>query len=116
ELRDEREIGDVLMTTSTQGAAVYLRDVFDIERGYESPPRYLNKYTWRSGAEEWSRTRSITLAVYMRSGMQIGAFGKAVDAALSESRQLLPEDLVVARTSDQPRQVAENVDLFMSSL
>jgi multidrug efflux pump subunit AcrB len=115
ELRDEREIGDVLMTTSTQGSPVYLRDLFDIERGYESPPRYLNKYTWRSGSE-WSRTRAITLAVYMRSGMQIGAFGKAVDAALTETKQLLPEDLVIARTSDQPRQVAENVDLFMSSL
>jgi len=121
ELRDEREIGDILMTTSTQGAPVYLRDVFDIERGYESPPRYLNKYTWRPstpgpGGDEWSRTRAVTLAVYMRSGMQIGAFGKAVDAALAETKQLLPEDLVVARTSDQPRQVEENVDLFMSSL
>lgn len=115
ELRDEREIGDVLMTTSTQGSPVYLRDMFDIQRGYESPPRYLNKYTWRSGGE-WSRTRAVTLAVYMRSGMQIGAFGKAVDAALAETKQLLPEDLVIARTSDQPRQVAENVDLFMSSL
>ncbi|MBS2015104.1 MAG: efflux RND transporter permease subunit [Deltaproteobacteria bacterium] len=117
ELRDEREIGDILMTTSTQGAPVYLRDLFDVERGYESPPRYLNKLTYRTGKKgEWSRTRAITLAVYMRSGMQIGAFGKAVDAALAESRQLLPEDLVVARTSDQPRQVEENVDLFMSSL
>jgi multidrug efflux pump subunit AcrB len=36
ELRDEREIGDVLMTTSTQGSPVYLRDLFDVERGYES--------------------------------------------------------------------------------
>ncbi|MBX3187429.1 MAG: efflux RND transporter permease subunit [Labilithrix sp.] len=120
ELRDEREIGDVLMTTSAQGAPVYLRDIFEIERGYESPPRYLNKYTWRGkdGAKEreWSRTRAVTLAVYMRSGMQIGAFGKAVDAALADAKQLLPEDLVIARTSDQPRQVEENVDLFMSSL
>jgi len=28
----------------------------------------------------------------------------------------LPEDLIMARTSDQPRQVTENVDLFMDSL
>ncbi len=117
ELKDEKEIGDVLMTTSTQGAPVYLRDIFEIERGYESPPRYLNKYTWRDAKSgKWSRTRAVTLAVYMRSGMQIGAFGKAVDAAIGEARQLLPEDLVIARTSDQPRQVTENVDLFMSSL
>jgi len=117
ELKNEKEIGDVLMATSTQGAPVYLRDVFEIERGYESPPRYLNKYTYepKAGAG-WSRTRAITLAVFMRSGMQIGAFGKAVDAAIADARQLMPEDLVVARTSDQPRQVSENVDLFMTSL
>jgi multidrug efflux pump subunit AcrB len=116
ELENEHEIGDVLMTTSVEGSPVYLRDVLDIERGYESPPRYLNKYTWRGPDGKWSRTRAITLAVYMRSGMQIGAFGKAVDAAIADARKLLPEDLVVARTSDQPRQVEENVDLFMSSL
>ncbi|MEY4582986.1 MAG: hypothetical protein RL701_7689 [Pseudomonadota bacterium] len=116
ELQNESEIGDLLMTTSTQGSAVYLRDVFEISRGYESPPRYLNKYTWRDPQGQWSRTRAITLAVFMRSGTQIGAFGSAVDSALAETRQLLPEDVVVARTSDQPRQVAENVELFMSSL
>jgi multidrug efflux pump subunit AcrB len=117
EVSSEREIGDILMTTSSQGAPVYLRDIFQIERGYESPPRFLNKYTWRDAKTgQWSRTRAVTLAVYMRSGMQIGAFAEAVDAAIAETRQLLPEDLVIARTSDQPRQVHENVHLFMSSL
>ena len=116
ELKNEKEIGDIVIAASTQGAPTYMRDVFEIERGYESPPRYLNKYTWRNQKGEWSRTRAITLAVFMRSGMQIGAFGKAVDQAIAETKQLLPEDLVVARTSDQPRQVSENVDLFMTSL
>jgi multidrug efflux pump subunit AcrB len=116
ELKSEREIGDVLMTTSALGSPVYLRDLFEVERGYESPPRFLNKYTWRGPQGQWSRTRAVTLAVFMRSGTQIGAFGKAVDAALAEAQTLLPEDVVVARTSDQPRQVEENVDLFMSSL
>jgi len=116
ELQNEQEIGEILMTTSAQGSPVYLRDLFEISRGYESPPRFLNKYTFRDKEGQWSRTRAVTLAVYMRTGMQIGAFGEAVDAALTEARQLLPEDVVVARTSDQPRQVTENVDLFMSSL
>jgi multidrug efflux pump subunit AcrB len=116
ELENEQEIGDVLAVTSSQGSPVYLRDVFDIDRGYESPPRYLNKYTWRTKDGGWARTRAITLAVYMRSGKQIGDFGKSVDLAIAEAKQLLPEDLVVARTSDQPRQVEENVDLFIGSL
>jgi multidrug efflux pump subunit AcrB len=56
------------------------------------------------------------MSVQMRSGEQIGAFGEAVDAKLAEVRAQLPEDLVVARTSDQPRQVNESIDLFMGSL
>ncbi|HVJ93770.1 MAG TPA: efflux RND transporter permease subunit, partial [Labilithrix sp.] len=116
ELKSEKEIGDVLMTTSAGGVPAYLRDVFDIERGYESPPRYLNKYTARDKDGNWSRTRAITLAIFMRSGMQIGDFGRSVDAAIADARLLLPDDLVIARTSDQPRQVKESVDLFTSSL
>jgi multidrug efflux pump subunit AcrB len=52
----------------------------------------------------------------MKSGLQIADFGAAVEKKLAETRPLLPEDLVTNRVSDQPLQVAENVDLFMSSL
>jgi multidrug efflux pump subunit AcrB len=52
----------------------------------------------------------------MRSGEKIGDFGEAVDATLADLKTRLPEDLVMARTSDQPLQVEENVELFMSSL
>ena len=88
----------------------------EISRGYESPPTFLNEHTWRDTAGEWQRTRAITLAVSMRAGEQIGAFGNHVNRALDEVKPLLPEDLIIARTSDQPRQVEENVDLFMTSL
>jgi len=52
----------------------------------------------------------------MRSGEQIFKFGEAVDKALANVRPQLPADLVVARTSDQPRQVKELVSLLMGSL
>jgi multidrug efflux pump subunit AcrB len=52
----------------------------------------------------------------MRAGAKIGEFGRAVDSALARVKDRLPEDLVLARTSDQPRQVEESVDLFMDSL
>jgi multidrug efflux pump subunit AcrB len=52
----------------------------------------------------------------MRAGQQIDHFGKAVDAALDDLKQRLPEDLILARTSDQPLQVEENIHLFMTSL
>src|SRR5438105_2735212 len=52
----------------------------------------------------------------MKSGEQIADFGKAVDAVLDDLKHRLPDDLIVARTSDQPLQVRENLDLFMKSL
>ncbi|HWL89632.1 MAG TPA: efflux RND transporter permease subunit, partial [Polyangiaceae bacterium] len=116
ELRGVDELRNLLVATSTGGQPVYLRDVVDVTRGYESPPSYLNRYTRRAKDGAWERTRAVTLGVFMRSGSQIGAFGDAVDAALTDVQRSLPEDLVIARTSDQPRQVVENVDLFMRSL
>src|SRR4029078_11620604 len=116
EFKSEKEIGDVLITTSERGAPVYLRDVVDITRSYDSPPRYLNYFTWKDANGQWRRSRAITLAVQMRSGEIIGDFGQAVDATLNDLKKRLPEDLIMARTSDQPLQVTENVHLFMSSL
>lgn len=119
ELQSEAELDGLLVMTTAAGQPVYLRDLVETHRGYESPPAYLNKYTRRgaSGAPgDWERTRAVTLGIFMRSGAQIGDFGEQVDATLADIRRTLPEDLVVARTSDQPRQVVDNVDLFMSSL
>ena len=113
---DAKEIGDVIITETSTGIPVYLRDLVDTYRGYQSPPRFLNFYTWKDGQGTWRRSRAITLAVQMRAGEQIGAFGKHVDTALKELRESLPQDLVIAKTSDQPRQVRENIDLFMTAL
>ncbi len=115
EFKSEQEIGDVLVPT-TNGRSVYLRDLVNVGRGYDSPPRFLNFYGQRGTDGQWRRSRAVTLAVQMRAGKKIGDFGKAVDAKLEEVSTQLPEDLVLARTSDQPRQVEESVDLFMNSL
>src|SRR5882757_6071232 len=52
----------------------------------------------------------------MRSGEQIQKFGTAIDEKMKQVRAALPPDLVIARTSDQPLQVKENIDLFMEAL
>ena len=116
EFKNEREIADVIVSTARGGTPVYLRNLVDVVRTYEAPPRYLNFYTWRDAQGTWHRDRAITLSVQMRSGAQIGAFGVAVDSTLALLRDRLPEDLIMARTSDEPRQVEEKVGLFMDSL
>ena len=115
DFRSEREIGDVIVGATTSGRPVYLRDHAEISRGYESP-RYLNFLRWRDAQGEWHRSRAITLAVQMRPGEQIAAFGEAVDGALERLEGRIPGDLLLSRVSDQPLQVEESVALFTRSL
>src|SRR5262249_10577064 len=84
-------------------------------RAYQTPS-YLGYHNWQDATHAWHRSRAITLALQMRQGEQISEFGVAVNAALDSVRAQLPADLIFARPSDQPLQVKENVDLFMSSL
>lgn len=116
EFKSENEIADVVVGASSSGLPVYLRDLVDIVRSYDTPARYLNFYNWKDARGEWQRTRAITLSVQMRSGEKIGDFGKVIDETLNDLKKRLPDDLLMARTSDQPLQVTENVDLFMNSL
>jgi multidrug efflux pump subunit AcrB len=116
EFTSTEEIRNVIVGSSGFGAPVYLRDLVDIRSGYQSPARYLNYYTWKDPQGKWQRTRAVTLAVQMREGEQIGQFAKDVQAKLADTERLLPADLIIAPTSDQPRQVTENVDLFMDAL
>ncbi len=116
--QNAQSIGDVIIATSSSAAysPVYLRDLVSTSRGYQSPPRYLNYLTWHDNVGHWHRSRAVTLAVQMKEGEQIDAFGRSVDQKLADVKAYLPEDLVVARTSDQPLQVKENLDLFMEAL
>jgi multidrug efflux pump subunit AcrB len=116
ELRDEAEIGGIYAGVSSSGVPLYFRDFLDVSRGYQSPSRFLNFLSVRGPDGNFERTRAITLSVQMRPGQQIGEFGKAIDERLATVKKLLPDDLILRRTSDQPLQVTESVGLFMNSL
>ena len=109
-------IGDVAVSTSSVGAPVYLRDLVEISRGYQSPAQYVNYYTWEDPKGQWLRSRSVTLAIYMRDQRQIATFGQSVDRKLAQLKKILPPDLIIAHTSDQPLQVKENIHLFLRAL
>lgn len=111
-----KEIGDVVVGGTSHGSPLYLRDFAEVVRGYETPARYLNYYRYRDADGRWRRARALTLAIQMRAGEKIGEFGREIDVRLEELKRRLPEDLILARTSDQPLQVTENVDLFMKTL
>jgi multidrug efflux pump subunit AcrB len=116
EFKSIDQIGAVMITRNRDGTPVYLRDLFRITRGYQSPPGFLNYYNHRDSSGAWVRNRAITLAVQMHAGQQISQFGSDVDRSLSDLRHLLPDDLILAKTSNQPQQVADNVGLFLDAL
>src|SRR5262245_14655163 len=109
-------IGDVVVAKTSAGAPVYLRDLVKIIPGYQSPAQYLNYYTWQDTTGHWTRSRAVTVGIYMRDQQQIAKFGASVDNKLRQLKNILPHDLIIARTSDQPRQVKENIDLLMRAL
>ncbi len=115
EIGAEKEIGSVLLPVAG-GGSVYLRDLADVFRAYDAPPRFMNFYGRMDADGRWLRTRAVTLSIQMRAGQQIAKFDRVVDAGLEDVKQRLPEDLEMARTSDQPQQVEESIHLFMSSL
>src|SRR5580692_452427 len=102
EFKSIDDLRNVVIGMSPNGTPLYLRDLVDIDRGYENPPSFLNRYTRRDENGRWITTRAITLSVQMKKGEQIGSFGKQADANLANVRKTLPADLVLARTSDQP--------------
>ncbi len=116
QFKNAREIGDVIITATSSGIPVYLRDLVDIYASYQSPPRFLNYFSRKDPSGNWIRTRAITLAIQMHKNEQINQFGKAIDRALNQLKQRLPDDLIIAKTSNQPQQVRENIDLFMTAL
>jgi multidrug efflux pump subunit AcrB len=113
---DAQAIGNVIIGVSSSNSPVYLRDLVDISRAYQSPPSYLNFLTWHDKDGKWNRSRAVTLAIYMRDGQQIDQFGLHVTEKLNALKPYLPDDLVMVHTSDQPVQVKEQIDLFMDAL
>ena len=113
---DAPAIGNVIIGVSSSNSPVYLRDLVDISRTYQSPPTFLNYLTWRDPSGEWIRSRAISVAINMRSGQQIDLFGRHVKEKLDSIKHYLPDDLVIVPTSSQPVQVKEQIDLFMDAL
>jgi multidrug efflux pump subunit AcrB len=116
QFENPKAIGDSVVTTTASGVPVYLRDLVDISRGYQSPANYLNYFTWRDRDGQWRRSRAVTIAVYMRDQKQIAKFGESIDAKLAQLHRILPPDLITVHTSDQPLQVKENIHLFLRAL
>ncbi len=145
EFRSEQEIGQVVMDVQN-GYPVYLRDLADIVRGYEDPPNVMNFRTLkvdsqhpRAGrlpgdppsqamdrhaaasslppaAYDLQTSRAITLSIRQVKGVQISDFGRDIERALVSLREVLPDDLQIERTSNEPQIIREKIGDFNRNL
>ena len=129
-LRGDGDIGDVVVDLH-DGSPLYLRDLFEVVRGYDDPPKFLNFRTLKfdrdhpptaihalsaassprgegeepkphAGATRLWTSRAITLAIREVKGTQIADFGRELDDGLASLKDVLPDDLRIERTSDEP--------------
>ncbi|WP_165220148.1 efflux RND transporter permease subunit [Aquisphaera insulae] len=112
------DLADIVVD-GKDGYPVYLRDLAEIVRGYEDPPRALNFRSVKgepgAGADRPApliTTRAVTLAVRHVKGTHIADFSRDVDAALESLRGVLPADLRVERTSDEAERVERKIHEF----
>jgi multidrug efflux pump subunit AcrB len=127
EFRSEQDIGDV-MIDNRGGYPLYLRDVVDLVRSYEDPPSVMNFRCVKSEAQQSAKNtdraagaplqtyRAITLAVRQIKGTQIGQFGRDIDAALQSLAGVLPADVRIEKTHDEPHEVQEKILQFDQNL
>ncbi|TBZ49305.1 efflux RND transporter permease subunit [Rhizobium leguminosarum] len=84
-----------------------LTDVATIARGYVDPPTSLFRFNGKP---------AIGLAIGMKTGGNVLAFGEALDKTMSKITQELPVGVSVEQVSDQPKVVEEAVGGFTKAL
>lgn len=84
-----------------------LTDVATITRGYQDPPDTMFRFDGKP---------SVGLAISMKSGANLLAFGEALDAVMDKAAQNLPIGISVAKVSDQPEVVDHAVTGFTKAL
>lgn len=84
-----------------------LTDVADIRRAYVDPPAEL----FRFNGEE-----AIGLAIGMRQGANVIAFGSKIEQLIAKAQAQLPVGLTIHKVADQPHVVEESIHHFVRAL
>ncbi len=120
------QIGHTVMDVSSQGYGLYLRDLVEITRGYEDPSNVLTFRTIKVAKDNHSdaaneaeneekvpdkydlqTNRAITISVRQVKGTNITDYDRDLTAAIADVKQLLPPDLRIERTSNEPEEVRD---------
>jgi multidrug efflux pump subunit AcrB len=114
EYKTERDMLGTVVGMGRGGAPVYLRDVFDVRRMYESPIPYKVDVVGRTGKDGSLDTRrAVMVAVEMRDGEIIRYFNRDVTKVAEAMKARMPEGLEFRVLSDQPTAVEHRIHHFV---
>ncbi|HOW65988.1 MAG TPA: efflux RND transporter permease subunit [Candidatus Paceibacterota bacterium] len=114
EFKNETELMSAIVGLTSNGP-VYLRDLFEVRRGYENPIPYAVDLLKRSKPDGHLNTyRSVLVSVEMKEGQNISRFDRQVRAALEAMHGSMADGIEVIPVSDQPRAVTQRLITFYS--
>ncbi len=114
EYKTEKDMLPTVVGMGKGGAPVYLRDVFDVRRMYESPIPYKVDVVGRAGKDGSLDTRrAVMVAVEMRDGEIIRYFNRDVTKVAEAMKARMPEGLEFRVLSDQPTAVEHRIHHFV---
>ncbi len=114
EFKSEQDLLGAVVGLSREGMPMYLRDVFEVRRGYENPIPYNVSVLQRDGPKgELAERRSVLLAIEMKEGNNIRDFGHEVSKVINQFKSRLPEGIEISKLSDQPTAVSGRIHQFV---
>ena len=117
EYKTEHDMLGTVVGLSREGAPVYLRDMFEVRRMYESPIPYKVDVLGRTGDNGPLDTRrAVMVAVEMRDGKIIRHFNEDVTKVVDAMKSAQPEGIEFRVLSDQPTAVEHRIHHFVQVL
>jgi multidrug efflux pump subunit AcrB len=114
EYKTEKDMLGTVVGMGRGGAPVYLRDIFEVRRMYESPISYKVDILGRTGTNGPPDTRrAVMVAVEMRDGEIIRYFNRDVMKVVEAMKARIPEGIEFRVLSDQPTAVEHRIHHFV---
>ena len=104
--RSEKEIEEQIIYSDPLGNAIRVKDIGRVVREYPEADSYITN----------NGTKCILLAMEVRKGDNVVAFGKEVEAELVQFQKGLPESVNIFRIVDQPKLVSQSIQTFLKEL
>jgi multidrug efflux pump subunit AcrB len=107
EFTDVADLGDLLVRSDDEGNLFYLKDLVDIHRGYEDPPRWLLRYNGRL---------ALGLGISTVDGGNVVEMGKAVSKRIEALKAERPVGMELGIIAYQSDLVSASVKSFIINL